>query len=85
VNGQERLGTFESGQSDALGRIVENFHGAFTVRSRSRFKNERITVKFLLGLSNKNIEKNSFKKITSKSDYRCAGTLKQKMIRNKKF
>jgi hypothetical protein len=44
-NGQERLGTFESRPSNALERIVESVHGAFTVRSRSRFKNERITVK----------------------------------------
>ena len=45
LNGQERLGTFESERKNALERIVENVHGAFTVRSRSRFKNERITVK----------------------------------------
>ena len=44
LNGQERLGTFESERNNALERIVENVHGAFTVRSRSRFKNERNTV-----------------------------------------
>ncbi len=44
VNGQGRLGTFESQRSNALERIVENVHGTFTVRSRSRFKNERNTV-----------------------------------------
>jgi hypothetical protein len=27
VNGQERLGTFESERSNALGRIAENDHG----------------------------------------------------------
>ena len=37
LNGQERLGTFESERNNALERIVENVHGAFTVRSR--FKN----------------------------------------------
>jgi hypothetical protein len=47
VNGQERLGTFESEHNNALERIVENVHGAFTVRSRSRFKNERITAHFI--------------------------------------
>jgi hypothetical protein len=30
---------------------VENVHGAFMVRSRSRFKNERITVIFTVILS----------------------------------
>jgi hypothetical protein len=44
LNGQERLGTFESERNNALERIVENVHGAFTVRSR--FKNERNTVNF---------------------------------------
>ena len=42
LNGQERLGTFESERNNALERIVENVHGAFTVRSR--FKNERNTL-----------------------------------------
>jgi hypothetical protein len=44
VNGQEHLGTIESERSNALERIVENGHGTFTVRSRSRIKNERNTV-----------------------------------------
>jgi hypothetical protein len=44
MNGQERLGTIESERSNALERKVENGHGAFTVRSRSCFKNERIIV-----------------------------------------
>jgi hypothetical protein len=35
LNGQERLGTFESLRSNALERIVENVHGTFTVRSRN--------------------------------------------------
>jgi hypothetical protein len=46
VNGQERLGTFESECSNALERIVENV----TVRSRSRFKNKRITLQFCITL-----------------------------------
>ena len=44
LNGQERLGTFESERNNALERIVENGHGTVTLRSRSRFKNERNTV-----------------------------------------
>ena len=44
LNGQGRLGTFESERNNALERIVEKVQGAFTVRSRSRFKNERNTV-----------------------------------------
>ena len=34
LNGQERLGTFESERNNAVERIVENIHGTFTVRSR---------------------------------------------------
>ena len=30
VNGQERLGTFESERSNAMERIVENVHGTVT-------------------------------------------------------
>jgi hypothetical protein len=41
-NGQEGLGRFEPGHSNALKLIVENVPG--TVRVRSRSKNERITV-----------------------------------------
>jgi hypothetical protein len=44
VNGQEHLGTIESERSNALKRKVENGHGTFTVRSRSRIKNKRNTV-----------------------------------------
>jgi hypothetical protein len=49
VNGQECLGTFESWQSNALGRIVGNVHGAFTVRSRSRF-NIKMKLGFIVWL-----------------------------------
>jgi hypothetical protein len=44
MNGQEHPGKIESERSNALERIVENGHGKFTVRSRSRSKNERNTV-----------------------------------------
>jgi hypothetical protein len=36
VNGQERLGTFESERSNALERIVENGHGTFTLTFQKR-------------------------------------------------
>jgi hypothetical protein len=41
---QERLGKFVPGRSIALERIVKSVHGMVTVRSRSRFKNEGITL-----------------------------------------
>ena len=44
LNGEERLGTFEPERSNGLERTVENAHGMVTVRSRSPYKNERITV-----------------------------------------
>jgi len=44
LNGQERLGMFESERKNALERAVENVHGTLTVLSRSRFKNDRNTV-----------------------------------------
>ena len=44
LNDQERLGTFESERNNALERIVENVL-SLPVRSRSRFKNERNTVR----------------------------------------
>ena len=36
ANGQERLGTFEPGRSNALERIVENVHGTFTFTLQKR-------------------------------------------------
>jgi hypothetical protein len=45
MNARKRLGTFKSERSNALERIVEKGQGTFTERSRSRSKNERITVK----------------------------------------
>jgi hypothetical protein len=58
MNGHEHIGTIESERSNALERIVENGHGmvTFTVRSRSRSKNERITVfKSIFNLSKSKI------------------------------
>ena len=56
ANGQECLGTFESGRRNALERIVENVNVTVTVRSLSRFKNEKNAV----NLNSKN--KRLFKK-----------------------
>jgi hypothetical protein len=36
LNGQERLGTFESERSNAMERIVENGHGTFTFTLQKR-------------------------------------------------
>jgi hypothetical protein len=36
LNGQERLGTFESERNNALELIVENVHGAFTFQKRKK-------------------------------------------------
>jgi hypothetical protein len=44
LNGQERLGTFESEGSNATERIVENGHGTitFTFQKRKNYCNERL-------------------------------------------
>ncbi len=71
------------------GQILRKFSKSCKISNIDRiFKNkifkENFTqfwpiVKFLFGLSNENIEKIHFKKLSSKIDYRCAGTLLQKM------
>jgi hypothetical protein len=37
-----------NGQERWMERIVENVHGAFSVRPRSRFKNERNTIHLII-------------------------------------